>query len=169
MRSFLAVAFAVVVSTLLPRPSLALEPAATVPSEPAKGLTHWSAASTTAWGILGDVDVGADRLVIDDEHSYRLIKTRDLDERGLKATRKLVGEKTLNNAILYKIDIPGTIKFRGGNELCDATRVIIATGSSAVKGDYLWLIFFDGAREPYFEGWERTAGGLCGTFGYTRY
>jgi len=132
-------------------------------------LTDWTAVSTTAMGITGDVQVGEHEMIINETHRYRITKIRNLTAREVGETKELTADSTLQEWVLYKIDIPASTKLNNGNTICghqSATRVIISRGP-AYGAEELSLIFFPGSREPFFEGWRESQSGVCGSFGYT--
>jgi len=133
-------------------------------------LTHWTAVSTTAMGITGDVELGEHQLVFDDVHSFHIEKIRRLTAPEVDATKELTGNSDLREWDLYKIDIPASAKLNHGNTMCgkrSTTKVIMAQGQG-YGGTELSLIFFSGSEEPFFKGWRESHTGVCASFGYVR-
>jgi len=138
---------------------------------PRQPLTYWSALSTTAIGITGDVELGQHEIVIDDVHRYRIQKVRQLVASEVEAAKDLTGERGLSQWLLYTVHIPASTQLNNGNTMCGdqaATRLVMAYGSSA-GAKTLSLIFLSGSKEPFRSGWrETTDSGVCGSFSYIR-
>lgn len=156
-------------------PAFAVEPQSTGhgdrPVNHHAHLIHWTAVSTTAMGITGDVEVGPHEIIIDEVHRYRVDKLRNLTPREVEAARKLGFSNAIDGWELYKINISAHAVLKNGNTMCGhlpTTKMIMAQGPG-YEGTELALIFLSGSREPFFQGWEKTTdSGVCGGFGYGR-
>lgn len=127
----------------------------------------WSALSTTAIGITGDVRLNERQIIFDDVHAFRVERTRELTAAELEALHDLTGQGGITRANLYKVHIPVSAKLRNGNSLCGrgaATQMIAAFDGEK----QLVLVFFSGPKEPLSPGWkDRTD--ICGSFSFARY
>lgn len=133
--------------------------------------TDWTAYSTTAMAITGDVSLDHETITLGGRHKFRIKRVRALSAAELEAMHEFTGSEALAEASLYKIDIPANTKLRNGNTICGraATTRMIAARKSARGEKQLVLVFFSGSRNPFFEGWRSTVNsGICGSFGFTQ-
>lgn len=128
--------------------------AMTVPSAAAPATEHWTAASRTATGITGDIDLSPTKLVAAGK-TFPLSVAADVaafgTSGGSKPVRLLRVTREVNPVLLR------------GNTLCSpAARWIAVYRSDAGKG--LNLAVFSGETQPRGE----DDPSLCATYFYTR-
>lgn len=134
---------AAVVTALIPAIALA-----------ASGVERWTAASTTAIGITGDITLSPTRLTAAGR-TFPLAVAADVKDftsnTGMQAAR------------ILRVTHPSDPILKNGNTLCGAPVRWIAVYRSD-GGKSLNLSAFTGGRQPTGE----TGSNLCGTFLYTR-
>lgn len=132
---------------------------------PAQEKGSWSAASTTAKGVTGDVIFSGQKIVINFS-GYTVAQIRDLTPAEIGAVFNVdSGAGGVGN--LYRTSIPAEKKFLHKNTLCGSedTQWVV----TYVKGHNLQLAFFSGPSIPAMtpEG-VANATNLCGTYSYMR-
>lgn len=131
---------------------LLLAPA--ISSAAAPGVEQWTATSSTAMGITGDISLSPDRLVAAGK-VFPLAVAADVrdfgSDRGPQAAR------------ILKVTNPMDPVLLNGNRLCGAPVRWIAVYRSD-RGKSLNLSVFSGSAQPTGE----TGSDVCGTFLYTR-
>jgi hypothetical protein len=132
-------------------------------------LVKWTALSTSAMAITGDIKLGPNSLVLG-KRSFSLAFVRDLNDHENALSAKLL---TISHPIagrLYAVHIPGDVTLRERNTLCGKSTVtrliIVETNDDYGPDQTLKLIVLQGDEELYFDGWEKTLGFLCGTYSY---
>lgn len=124
------------------------------PGMAAPGVERWTAISTTAMGITGDIALSPTRLLAAGK-AFSLAVVADVTEfatnEGPQAARILRVTRPINPVL------------KNGNKLCDAPVRWIAVYRSD-HGKNLNMAAFTGARQPNGE----TGSNLCGTFLYAR-
>jgi hypothetical protein len=133
----------------------------------------WTAMSTTAMGITGDIIETKDQLVIQHQH-LKLTPVRKLEGRDLGYSAKLL-YATLNNETrgeLYKTYLPANAHLQGTNTLCgrNATSWIVVLHTVDRNGGInLDLAFFSGSEQPDLTPAAiSNSRELCSTFWYQK-
>ncbi len=125
----------------------------------------WSAASSNARSITGDVALANEKISINFA-TFPISRIRDLKPAELKAAFDLDGDPS-GAAGLYKVNIPAAKKFLRKNSLCggEDTQWMVAYG----VGHNLQLAFFSGATVPVFTPEAiATTTTLCGIYAYVK-
>jgi len=125
----------------------------------------WSAASSNARSITGDVSLANEKISINFV-SFPISRIRDLKPAELKAAFDLDGDPAGTGG-LYKLNIPATKKFLRKNSLCggEDTQWMVAWGA----GHNLQLAFFSGPEVPIFTPEAiATTTNLCGIYSYAK-
>jgi hypothetical protein len=126
---------------------------------------YWTAASSTASAITGDLGILKDRVTIN-LTSFTTVSVRPLTSAEVAA----VFDADANAGVagtLYHLNIPATRRFLHKNTICGSEDTEwMATYAS---GRNLQVAFFSGANPPLFT-FEavRNSPDLCGTFTYAR-
>lgn len=126
---------------------------------------YWTAASSTASAITGDLAILKDRVTIN-LYPFTTVKVRDLTPAEVAAAF----DADLNAGVtgsLYHLSIPASRRFLHKNTLCGTEDTQwMATYAS---GRNLQVAFFSGSNPPLFT-FEavRNSPDLCGTFTYAR-
>jgi hypothetical protein len=127
--------------------------------------TKWSATSTTAMSITGDVAISpADLTMADADYPLTHVATVPAQQRA--AIGQFIAVPEPSAADLYRIKIPAARKLHNGNTLCggdEVTWLLAVSGS----GPTMALAFFSGTAQPSLNAnalSNNTA--LCGTFTY---
>jgi hypothetical protein len=123
----------------------------------------WSAKSSTARTITGEILIGADRISIS-LLNFPIAQVRALKPDELRAAFD-TGPDSAGN--LYRVNIAATQRFLQRNTLCGTEDTLwMATG---VEGKTLHVAFFSNSKTPVFTFESlNNAPDLCGTFTYTR-
>jgi hypothetical protein len=126
---------------------------------------YWTAASSTASSITGDIAILKDRLTID-LFSFSIVKAKDLAPAEVAA----VFDADANagpTGTLYHLSIPAAQRFLHKNTLCgtESTQWMMTYAT----GRTLQVAFFSGTNAPMltFEAVHNSTD-LCGTFTYSR-
>lgn len=126
---------------------------------------YWTAASSTASSITGDLAILKDRLTID-LLSFPIVKAKDLAPAEVAA----VFDADANAGpagTLYHLNIPASRRFLHKNSICgseDTQWMVTYT-----TGRTLQIAFFSGTNTPVFTfDAVRNSPDLCGTFTYAR-
>ena len=123
------------------------------PASAQKGVERWSATSTTAMSITGDIVLSPTRLTA----AGRTLPLKvAADVRGFGTDHGPVGARIL------KVTRPANPVLKNGNRLCTAPVRWVAVWREQT-GD-LGMAVFAGTRQPARE----DVPGLCGTFLYSR-
>ena len=125
----------------------------------------WTAASTTATSITGDIAIGKERVSID-FISYPLAPIRPLKPVEVSA----VFDADVNAGIsgmLYRLRVPAAQRFLKKNTLCGGEDT--QWMATYVTGHTLEVAFFSGDDMPVFtfDAISKSSA-LCGTFAYAR-
>lgn len=134
--------------------SLSVLAAASAGSAAAPRVEHWTATSTTAMGITGDISLSPSRLVAAGK-VFPLAVSADVKDFG--------SNNGPQAARILKVTHPMDPVLRNGNRLCGAPVRWIAVYRSD-QGKSLNLSVFSGTARPTSE----TGNGICGTFLYSR-
>jgi hypothetical protein len=133
----------------------------------------WTAISTTAMAITGDIKSTDTSLTIAD-HRLELHLVRNLDEEDLKNALILLNKRFIPSihGALYQISLAANLKLRGSNTLCGKSRTswvvqIHSPARKTTEHENLYLAFFSGDQEPNLTpSVINTSTGLCGTYWY---
>lgn len=126
---------------------------------------YWRAASTTAKSITGDVSFTKEKVTIN-LSSYWIAQIRVLQpaEAGA-AFGAESGSSGMGN--LYRLSIPGDVKFLRRNTLCGGEDVQWA--ATYVVGKSLQMTLFSGSHPPVLTAEAMaSATNVCGTFAYVK-
>jgi hypothetical protein len=129
--------------------------------------TKWSAMSTTAMSITGDIAISANDLTMAGA-DYPLTHVAAAPTQQRAGIGQVVAITQPTGADLYRVKIPGALKLQNGNTLCggkDVTWLVVVSGS----GPTLALAFLAGSAQPSLDGSALSnSTALCGTFTYGR-
>jgi hypothetical protein len=133
----------------------------------------WTAMSTTAMGVTGDIIETAHEFVIGNQH-LKLTPVRRLENEELADAAELLNA-TLNpdtRGALYKTFLAPNTRLQGGNSICgrNATSWIVALRTTDNRGGInLDLAFFSGKLTPDLSPSAINASReLCGTYWYQK-
>jgi hypothetical protein len=125
----------------------------------------WSAMSTTAMSITGDVTLSPTDLTMAGT-GYPLTHVATVPAQQRAGIGQFIAVTEPAAVDLYRIKIPGARKLRNGNTLCggnDVAWLLVVSGS----GPTLALAFFSGAAQPPLDpNALSNSTALCGTFTY---
>ena len=125
----------------------------------------WRAASKTARAITGDLAFGGEKFAINFS-TFTIAQIRTVAPAEVKAAFDL-NDVPAGSGNLYRLNIPGDMKFLHKNTLCGAedTQWMV----TYVSGKQLQVAFFSGETMPVLtaEGMA-SATDLCGTYLYVR-
>jgi hypothetical protein len=131
----------------------------------------WTAMSTTAMGITGDIETTKNELIIQN-HRLRLSVAKKLQGEELEDTSDLLNA-TRNSSTrgeLYRTYFPGRTRLQGTNTLCGNAPtqwVVIVHTIDRDNRTNLDLAFFSGNQQPDLKPAAiRISKNLCGTFWY---
>jgi hypothetical protein len=135
------------------------------PSLAAQDRGYWTAASSNAKSITGDLTIGPSKLGINFA-GFPLAPIRQLTKDEGSAAFDVVGNEGLGGE-LYRVTIPGSRRFLHHNTLCgtDDTQWM----ATFVAGRTLYVDFFSGSDMPKLTiDALANSTNLCGTFIYAR-
>jgi hypothetical protein len=125
----------------------------------------WSAMSSNARSITGDVELSNDRISIDFV-PFTMARIRGLEPAELSAAFD-ADSNSPGSGSLYRLNVPFSRKFLHKNTLCgnEETQWM----ATYVRGNGLQLAFFSGEKPPVFT-LEALANSsdACGVFSYAR-
>ena len=126
---------------------------------------YWTAASSNAKSITGDITIGATKLGINFA-GFPLAPIRQLTKDEGSAAFDVVGNEGLGGE-LYRLTVPASRRFLHHNTLCgtDDTQWM----ATYVAGRTLYVDFFSGSEMPKLTiDALANSTNLCGTFVYAR-
>lgn len=132
---------------------------------PAQDEGYWTAASSTASAVTGDLGILKDRVTINFT-SFTAVNVRPLTSAEVAAAF----DADLNSGVtgtLYRLNVPAAKRFLHHNTLCGVEDT--QWMATYVSGRTLQVAFFSGANAPVFT-FEalRNSPDLCGTYSYSR-
>lgn len=136
-----------------------------VPVLAAQDRGYWTAASSNAKAITGDLTIGANKLGINFA-GFPLAPIRQLTKDEGSAAFDVVGNEGLGGE-LYRLTVPGSRRFLHHNTLCGSedTQWMV----TYVAGRTLYVDFFSGSEMPKLTiDALANSTDLCGTFIYAR-
>ena len=133
-----------------------------IPAMAAGWSEKWTATSTTAMSITGDVVLQTNKIVFAGGKSLPIVKSRNVsfaDDMG-----------KILPATIYRIPVPADLSLLNGNRICGGgnsavpvTYIVIWHTKPIMPGDVAGRSFaaYSGPNEP-----RPSAAGACGTFSY---
>ena len=126
---------------------------------------YWRAASQTAKSITGDISFTKEKVTIS-LSSYWIAQIRALEPAEVAA---VFGADSSAGGVgnLYRLRVPGDMKFLRKNTLCGGEDVQWA--ATYVEGKSLQMTLFSGSHPPVFTADAMaSATDVCGTFAYVK-
>jgi hypothetical protein len=125
----------------------------------------WSATSSNAKSITGDVELSNEKISID-LMTFPMARIRSLEKAELSAAFD-ADSNANGSGSLFRLNVPSARKFLHKNSLCgtDDTEWM----ATYVRGNFLQLAFFSGQKPPVLTlDALANSSDVCGVFSYAR-
>lgn len=125
----------------------------------------WSAVSSNAKSITGDVELSNEKISID-LMTFPMARIRSLEKAELSAAFD-ADSNANGSGSLFRLNVPAARKFLRKNSLCGAEDT--AWMATYVHGNSLQLAFFSGQKPPVLTlDALANSSDVCGVFSYAR-